>query len=385
MIRLSPLTWALSAALFCYGVVVFTFGPCLTAMAETFQVRLGQLGLIFTLYSVGLLPSILLNGYLSEVMGRRLILLTVILVMGFGCALFALVSGAGSPPSFVLALAVMVLIGVGGGGIEALTNILIADDNQAAPAFALNVSHAFFAIGAVVGPLGVSLLLRGGLPWRLLFYGAAGLFGALVLLLLPQRLPAASGEPFPAREALRLLRSRLVWVLLAMLGLYVGAEAGSSAWISPLLEKVLGAPRETAGLSVSLFWGMMIVGRLAISPVSTRLRPQPLLFGSALASALGVFGVAASRTAPACLIWTGVTGLSMSGIFALVLTDAAQHFREHLGAAFGVIIAGVGLGALTVPAIMGWVAEAAGLRAAMFVPAGLMVVVAASYLARWSR
>jgi len=39
----------------------------------------------------------------------------------------------------------------------------------------MNFVHAFFAVGAVVGPLGAGLLLHNGLPWQLVFgMGAAG-------------------------------------------------------------------------------------------------------------------------------------------------------------------------------------------------------------------
>lgn len=89
----------MAATFFCYGAVVFLFGPCLTSMADTFRVPLGQLGLVFTLYAFGLIPSVLLNGYLSEVMGRRLIVLAIIAVMAVSCALFAVVSSPGLDPA----------------------------------------------------------------------------------------------------------------------------------------------------------------------------------------------------------------------------------------------------------------------------------------------
>jgi fucose permease len=383
--KFSRLTWSLAATFLCYGAVVFSFGPCLTSMSDTFQVPVGRLGLIFTVYAVGLIPSVLLNGYLSEVMGRRLILLGIVLIMGIGCALFGLAAVYGGRNSLILAMAAMVLLGYGGGGIETLTNIVIADDNQPAPAMALNITHAFFAVGAVLSPLGVSLLLRSHLPWQYIFYGNGALFATQFALLFPQRMPSATQEPFPPGAALRLLRLPLVWVLLAMITLYVGAEMGVSAWVSPLMEKVLQTPRNVAGLSVSVFWALMIVGRLAVSPLSMRFRPPPLLFVLALGSAAGAIGIAASTSATWCLVMTGVSGLFMSGVFALVLIDASRHFPERLGAVFGIIMVGVGVGSLLIPAAMGALSDAFGLRAAMLVPAGLMAIVAASYLARWSQ
>ena len=89
MPRLSPLTYTLGFVLLCYGLVVFTFGPCLTAIAETFDVPLGRTGLMFTFYSAGLLPSVVLSGFLSERVGKRRVILAGVVLLGAGSALFA--------------------------------------------------------------------------------------------------------------------------------------------------------------------------------------------------------------------------------------------------------------------------------------------------------
>src|SRR5574340_23147 len=147
--RFSRLTYSLAGVFLCYGAVVFSFGPCLTSMADTFRVPVGKLGLLFTLYAVGLTPSVVVNGYLSEVRGRRPIMLTTVAMMATGCLLLGWVSSVAGDRGFVPALVTMVLLGFGGGGIESITNVLITDDNQPAPAFALNITHAMFAVGAV--------------------------------------------------------------------------------------------------------------------------------------------------------------------------------------------------------------------------------------------
>jgi fucose permease len=270
MPRLSLLTYSLGAAMLCYGLALFVFGPCLTAMAATFEVPLGRLGLIFTAFSVGLLPSVLSVGYLSELVGKRLVLLVSVLLMATSCALFAAVSSIWAPPSFPLAMGAVVLLGIGAGGIEVLANAVVADDNQPSPGFALNVTHAFFAIGAVLGPLGAGAVLRAELPWQSVFYGAAGLFVVLFILLFPQREPAAQEAAFTLGAALRLLSSPLLLLLLAVLAMYVGAEAGLTVWVSPLMEEVLGSPRASAGMAVSIFWAFMVVGRLGVSFLAPR-------------------------------------------------------------------------------------------------------------------
>jgi len=385
MPRLSPLTYTLGFVLLCYGLVVFTFGPCLTAIAETFDVPLGRTGLMFTFYSAGLLPSVVLSGFLSERVGKRRVILAGVVLLGAGSALFAASPALGADPRFAWALAAMVVIGIGAGGIESVGNALIADDNQPSPAFAMNFTHAFFAVGAVVGPVAAGLLLRSRLPWQLVFSGGAALVAVAFVALGAERPPSHQGDPMSVGAAMGLLRSALLWLLLLVLALYVGAEVGLSAWVSPLMEEVLGASRGMAAMAVSAFWGCMIAGRLATSHLSTRVRPAPLILGLAGGSVVAGVAVALAPTIGSCLIWSGVSGLFMSGMFGMVATDAARYFPERSGAVFGLLVFGVGIGALVIPAAMGWVATVGDLRLAMLIPPALMLVVVIAYVLPWSR
>ncbi len=385
MRRLSPLTYTLSTCLLCYGFVLFLFGPCLTAIAQTFDAPLGDTGLLFTFFSAGLIPSVLAIGFLSEVLGKRRILIASTLTMAAGCALFAGAASTGPQPSYPLALATMVVIGVGGGGVETLTNAPIADDNRPSPGFALNFSHAFFAIGAVFGPLAAGALLRARLPWQAAFFGAAGLLVALTLAMVVQQAPRHRAETGSTGPMIGLLRSAVLWGLLVVLAVYVGAEVGLTAWVSPLMEEVLGADRGTAALAVSAFWACMIVGRLITTYLSTRVRAVPIILVLACGSAAASLGVARSSGIAVCLAMSAATGLFMSGLFGMVVTDGAERYPERTGALFGLLITGVGAGAMVVPAAMGWIASAAGLRTAMLIPPALMAAVAVAYLVPLSR
>lgn len=380
MPRLSLLTYSVSGALLAYGLIHFTFGPCLTAMAETYQVPLGSLGLIFSMFSLGLIPSVLAAGLLSELLGRRTIFLFALGMVAVSCALFAAAPSLGSRPTFAWGLAAAGVLGLSSGGMETLVNAIVADDNRPSPGFALNLTHAFFAGGAVLGPLAASLLLRAQLPWQYAFYWPAGVVALALLALAPQPIPANHTARFTPAAAWELLRAPMLWVFLSVIALYVGAEVGINAWVSPLMERVLGAPRGDAGLAVSVFWVLMIVGRLASSSAAARWRPAPLVLALAVGSCVSSLAVALSPSATVCLVAMGAAGLFMSGIFGLVVTHAAHRFHERIGAVYGVMLTGVGVGPLLFPALMGGLAEAAGLRVAMLVPAALMSGVALIYL-----
>ena len=86
-----------------------------------------------------------------------------------------------------------------------------------------------------------------------------------------------------------------------------------------------------------------------------------------------------------CLAMAAANGLCMSGVFGLVATDAARYFPQKSGAVFGILTAGVGIGVIAIPALMGVVASAADLRLAMLVPAVLMATVALVYVLPWSK
>jgi fucose permease len=313
--------------------------------------------------------------------GKRRIVTLSVFVFAVSSALFAALPSYGPSPVFLLALVTSAFIGAGAAGMESVGNALIADDNPRNLAFAMNFIHAFFAIGAVAGPVAAGQLLNTGKSWQLVFYGGAALTMLVTLGLATQIKPRNPAQP-PQAVSFGFLRSPLLWLLVGVLACYVGAEVGYSAWISPLMEKVLKTDRGTAALPVSVLWGAVLVGRLLVSGLVARIALAPLLVISGLGSAGSIIGAACASSPALCLFWSALNGLFMSGIFALIATDASQSFPGQRAPVFGVITAGVGLGALIVPAGMGSLATATSLRIALLLPAALMLVVAGVYLFR---
>lgn len=380
MLRLSTLTYSLSVVFLGYALVLFFFGPSLTAIGETYQVPLGRLGLIFALFSVAAIPAVVFAGQIAERIGRRAALLGTMLLMAVGCTLFAAAPSFGQRPTFAVALATVLFMGAAGGGVETLSNVVVADDNHPSPGFALNFTHAFFAFGAVLGPVVASLLLRSGLSWQTAFYLGGGLFALMFLILLPQRVPRNQGQPHRRATALELLRSPALWIILVLQSCYVGAEVGLGAWVSPLMERVLGAERGLAGLTVSAFWVCMGLGRIITSALSTRLPAVPLIAALSAAGAVAGVALALSGSQLGCWIAVSASGFCMSGLFGLFLTVGAQRFHDRVGAAFGILLTSVGIGPLVVPPVMGVMADTVGLRPAMLVPPALLAVVAVTYV-----
>lgn len=379
MPKLSRLTGRLAATYFCLGAVLFVIGPCVTAMAETFRVPLGRFGLLWTFYAVGITPAVLLTGYFSERAGRKPLLVGSALLISACCALFG-----GSPQlgGFWTAMAAMALLGVGCGVLQTIVLAAAADENQPAPAFALNLIFTVLAVGAVLAPGAASLLLRAHRPWEWAFLVLSALFALLAADLSRQHLPNGGEEPLTLHAARDLLRRPNLWLLIGVMSLYSGAEGGFLTWVSAFGEKTLGAPRAVAGISVSLFWAMMIVGRAATTVAVTRTRLETLLAGLACGGAIAVALLTRADSTALALLGAAAAGLCMSGVAPLIGTDTAHQFTEYRSAALGLMLSGIGIGSLLPPAVMGAIASGPGLRVAMLLPPVLLGLVGVVYLAR---
>jgi len=124
-----------------------------------------------------------------------------------------------------------------------------------------------------------------------------------------------------------------------------------------------------ASSAISVFWLAMTAGRMVCTALSSVMRPQTFVLALCVGGSIAAAGIAASPSPAACYATVALSGLFFSGIFAMVLAHAGKILGGHLGAAFGIIISGIAFGSMVIPAAMGWVAEAVGMRIALLMPA----------------
>jgi MFS family permease len=121
----------------------------------------------------------------------------------------------------------------------------------------------------------------------------------------------------------------------------------------------------------------MAVGRLAGDRLAARFGPAALMRGCGLLAAAGMATVLASGSAAGAIAGFVLFGLGLSSTFPLLLSAAgsADPQRPSSGIAK---VAGLGYaGMLGGPVLIGGIASAAGLSAALVVPALLALLLAA--------
>src|SRR5215469_13561784 len=157
---------------FALGISFFTFiligindgavGVLLPGMQTTYHTDKGTISLLFLAGTCGYFIASFNNGLLLEKLGNRRFLLLATFIMGLG---FAVLSSR--PPFFLLLLGI-VPIGFGIAMLDAGLNSYIArlPENTAR----LNYLHAFYGIGALLGPLVASAFLALGLVWNSVYF-----------------------------------------------------------------------------------------------------------------------------------------------------------------------------------------------------------------------
>jgi fucose permease len=331
-------------------------------------------------------------GYVSSsfASGRLLRHLNLGVVLAVSCLLTAsALFGYAAASHWLAMIGFAVVLGLGGGAIDAALNTYIAIRHS--PRM-LNWLHACYGVGAAAGPAIMTAVLGMGLRWQRGYFivavaqlGLAGAF-ALTLRWWPTT-SAASGTPHAdgvadIRATLSLPAARLGILTFVA---YSGVEASIGAWTYTLLTADRGTSPVDAGLIVSVFWGSLTAGRLLAAWAGERIPVATLLGGAMLSVLAGTLIVWIDLGTPATLAGVLIAGCACGPIFpTLVAVTPARLGPAHAANAVGFQIAAAALGLSVVPGFVGLVADAVGVRTigALFVVLAALLGVAYRLLDR---
>jgi fucose permease len=145
-----------------------------------------------------------------------------------------------------------------------------------------------------------------------------------------------------------------VWLGVLAFGVYVAVEAGAGLWAFLLLTDERGVSATIAGLCVSLYWGMLFVGRVVQGVASERINPKKILVGSLFGMAAGSLLVALPLHASVTVLGLAVIGFAAAPVFPLLtLTTVDRVGQAHTDRTIGMQIGGAGLGGSLIPAGIG--------------------------------
>lgn len=321
-------------------------------------------GTLLSINQIGNLLAVWLSGFLPYLIGRRKS--TFLLGMGIVIGFITMVL-TGSP---VFLLFAFVCLGVGRGTMSNITNVIVGEaaGNKAA---GLNLLHASFAVGAFISPFIVVIC---GERWRIpAVIIAVGMFSALILFLhsdLDDRRTQkrAGDETIP--------RAFSFWLNTAILFCYLCGESTFLGWLVTYLMGEGIFPSAVANAMASLLWMMILLSRLMTAALSKRIGKEKIILFLGTSMFLFTFILVNTSSSTLAAVSVLAIGLSMGGIYPTVLSTNEQKYNSST-IATGTCIAAATIGAVLMPAIVGYMADTMSIGFALkaiLVPLGIMVI-----------
>ncbi|MGI4852571.1 MAG: MFS transporter [Janthinobacterium lividum] len=348
-------------------------GPVLPTLAANAQVSDTGSGLFFTAQFIG--------AFFGGVTTSRRLWWSLLRGSGAAVVGFLLLSLCTRQQAPALWDAAALLpLGFGVGQMLTSINLLAARRFAAQRGAALSLVNFSWSLGAVLAPFALGSLLP-TTALHMLLLVSAGLFAvAFLAAAVNMRLGTPeSSAVVQAALATGKLPMRTFVYFAALLLLYGGVETSLSGWVTTFGTRYGSHALQSSALGEAALWIGLTSGR-ALTPVLLRFVKERMLLQATLAAAAVLtVTLSLSHGGPAIMLVSALMGFSLAPWFPLVLSGMLGE-----GAAagqVGTIIAVSGIGAATLPLLVGAVSRSAGsLRTAMLVPlAGLLLLLALSF------
>ena len=341
---------------FVIGVLGMGFATCqslVNRICESFGQGSTQMGMMISLFFVGMVISALISGELGERKGIKFTTICGFLLSIIGTALI------GFAPSMVIASIGLVLSGAGFGAVETMGTNTISEYNPEDSAKMINITMAFFSLGSVIAPQIISLFFSAEKGWRAAYLILPLLMSAAMFLLwsVPygqktekktQAIPDQGGL-----ISLKLLKNPVYLLYLFMILFYVGSESGCSYWYVSYFEDVFSNP-DLGQTALSVFWAMSIVARFTASLIQNQ---RMLMAVGFFGAAMGILGFVLLPGAVLKLICVGITSLFMGPIWTGLFALGGMQHKKHSSAAFGVMMVFSSMGGVLVQPVIGRIVD----------------------------
>ncbi|MCA9833161.1 MAG: MFS transporter [Thermomicrobiales bacterium] len=306
-----------------------------------------------------MLSSALLGTILHRI-GTGMLLIYSTILVGTGLTWYAL------SPNFWFLIPAVALIASGSGAIDAALNLFAA---QNLPPRYMSWLHAFYGVGALVGPFLMAIIFGMGQSWRWGYASVAFIIWIMALIFVvtrghwaadPDAEESHHDEQSTAVSGAQVLRMpRVQLSLLMMMGGAV-IECLASLWTASILVNRFDVSTSKAALGVALYWIGLTGGRILIPiiwPNATPIRIQRVSTAVVLAGALAMI----PPSLPLSIVGIALIGVGIASIFPIAMTITANRFGPAVSQhAVGYMVSASTIAFSVLPFISGWLADRAG-------------------------
>ncbi len=323
------------------GVIQAMYGPAFFSFQANFGINTDQLAFIVSMHFIGSFTAILASYKIFKFFGYK----KSVIAAGILFVLGAL--GVAFSPNWALSLASALLVGLGSGVMDVSMNIffLRAFANKAAPT--LNLLHAMFGVGSILGPILIALFLF-NISIAFIIVAVLGFVFVLMVFWL---------EPIPFKEVLLSGKSVILPIIgfLLLYFTFASVEVSLPSWEASYLVPYYSQAK--AVYFTSLFWLGMTIGRFLAVPLSIYFKAAKILLISTILSFIAT--LIAHNMAIAAYAYIMV-GFAIAPIFATALAWFNEVYPQYTERLSPMLFASANMGAVIAPPIVGYAVASAG-------------------------
>lgn len=346
------LLWAGFMAILAAGVGFSVRGGILVQWANQFGFTMTELGTITGGGLTGGGIVILLSSLIADKFGYGKLMVTAFL-LHFASGLLTLAAPmafefGGKDAAFQCLFWGMFIFAVGNGLCEAVVNPLTATLFPKNKTHFLNILHAGWPAGLVLGGL-VSFFMAGKtdeggtvlvapVDWKIqmsLFLIPVVIYGAM---LLGQRFPKSEAESagVSLAEMIGTIFTPLMIVLLIIHAMVGYVELGTDSWIAKITGAIMGSPG--AGLALFVYTSLlMFLLRFVAGPIVHQISPLGLLCASGVLGAIGLTMLGSAEGVVMCVVAATVYALGKTFLWPTMLAVASERFPKGGAVSIGML------------------------------------------------
>jgi len=341
-------------AFFLFGFTDNLKGPTLPAMLAEMNINYATGGNIFFGEYLGFLIATMLTVIIADKVGLKSVLIFagVCLVIG--------VSGYSTFQNTLLLSISLFTIGLGLGAFELGPNAVIVEIYKERKGLFLNLMAVLHGLGSLAAPLFVSWLFSQGISWRIAYRWDLALIALFLIVAFVLRFPKAEEKTqIDFRHIRSIAFKGTLPVFYFAIAIYVAAEIGVASWLVAYLQDFRGSTESTSNLSLSLFFALLMIGRL----IGGFFVHQLGYVRSILFAGLGAAICLTVGTLTNLSFFLPLTGFFFSIIFPTITAAVSDTHTENTNTILGTLFTFAGLGGVIGPWLIGWTSTSIGLQA----------------------
>ena len=357
--NIGPIKWLTFLMFMMFAMTTDSVGVIIPEVIKEFHLSMTVAGTFHYATMSGIAFAGIFLGYLADKLGRKKTIILGLVLFALNSYLFAV------GKSFLFFVVLLTISGIAIGIFKTGALALIGDISRSTTEHTsiMNTVEGFFAVGAIVGPAIVALLLVRGTSWKWLYLIAATICVVLIVTAWFVRYPHTTKKtekPVDLKRTFGMMKNPYALGFSAAIFLYVAVESAIYVWMPTLLATYHGSATFMAAYAVSVFFVLRAAGRFMGSWILARLNWAAVLtlFSLAILACFVGSMIGGIGTAVYLLPFSGIF---MSVIYPTVNSKGISCFRksEH-GAVAGVILFFTCGAAALGPLAMGAISDAFG-------------------------